>query len=261
MTTVVITQGHTTESLMWRRVPMLKRLIPSVRKRVAQLTWTDGFAIIRSDDARFVVNYRNYVDRQVAFFGDFEAEQLAYFLDHVRRYACTTFIDVGANIGLYLVRVARATGISRLIAFEPDARNHDQLCANLYLNGLSGRAEVHRVALSDRAGKVAFEAFPDTSTGQSRVSETSTGLEIDAVRLDDMLDVRGHKIAIKIDVEGHEAAVLRGMRRVLAQNECFIQAEIFPSRLAQARGTLSEIGYREVHEIADDHYFLNFPGE
>jgi hypothetical protein len=37
--------------------------------------------------------------------------------------------------------VARETGCSRIIAFEPDARSFDQLCANALLTGLSRRIE------------------------------------------------------------------------------------------------------------------------
>jgi FkbM family methyltransferase len=243
---------------MWRRIPVLKRLVPSLRKRLARLTWTDGFAIVRSGGALLLVNHRNYVDRQIAFFGDYESDQLAYLLGCIRRYRCSAFIDVGSNLGLYVVRVGGSTAVSRLIAFEPDARNHDQLRANLYLNGLSARAEVHHLALSNRTGKVAFKAFADTSTGQSRVSETSTGVEVDAARLDDLLDLAGQRIAIKIDVEGHEAAALEGMRALLTRNNCIIQAEIFPHRFAQARSLLDELGYRELHAIGHDHYFLNF---
>lgn len=246
---------------MWRRIPILKRLVPSMRKRIAQLTWTDGFAIVRSGDSRLLVNYRNYVDRQIAFHGDFEAEQLAYFLERIRRYGSTTFIDVGANIGFYLVRVARCMPAARLIAFEPDARNHDQLRANVFLNGLSTRAEIHRMALSDRAGKVAFEAYADTSTGQSRVSKSSTGIEVDAARLDDLLDFSGQSVAIKVDIEGHEVPAFQGMRGLLGRNRCFVQAEIYPQSLAHARSLLGEIGYRETHAIGHDHYFLNFTEE
>jgi FkbM family methyltransferase len=246
---------------MWRQIPVLKRLVPSLRKRLARLTWTDGFAIVRSGGILLLVSHRNYVDRRIALFGDFESEQFAYFLECIRHYGCSTFVDVGANLGLYLVHVARATMVSRLIAFEPDARNHDQLRANLFLNGLSARAEVHCLALSNRTGKIAFKAFADTSTGQSRVSETSTGLEVDAARLDDLLDLTGERIAIKIDVEGHETAALEGMRGLLARNQCVIQAEIFPHRLTQAQTLLDDLGYRELRVIGHDHYFRNFPDD
>jgi FkbM family methyltransferase len=243
---------------MRHRIPVLKRLVPSLRKRLARLTWTDGFAVVRSRKARFLVSYRNYVDRQIAFYDDFEARQLAYLVDGIRRHGCAVFIDIGANIGFYTVQVASETMISRLIAFEPDPRNVDQLRANLFLNELSARVEVHRVAISDHAGKLAFEAFPDTSTGQSHVVERGGSAIVEAVRLDDVLALKGIKLAIKIDIEGHEVAALTGMRTLLAANLCLIQAEIFPANLERVRAALAELGYREAHVIDHDHYFTNF---
>src|SRR5579864_8904171 len=103
---------------MRRRIPLLKRLVPSVRKRFAWLTWTDGFAVVRSGGARFLLNVRNFVDRQIAFYDDYEAEQLGYLVEKIRRHDCTVFVDVGANLGYYSVQVARRTSVSRVIAFE-----------------------------------------------------------------------------------------------------------------------------------------------
>lgn len=243
---------------MRRRIPVLKRLIPSLRRRLAWLTSTDGFAVVRSRQAHFLVNYRNYVDRQIAFYDDFETQQLDYLLEGIRRYGCTVFVDIGANIGFYTVHIAREALHARLIAFEPDPRNCDQLRANLFLNALSTRVELHRVAISDHAGKLAFEAFPDTSTGQSHVVEHGGSSVVEAVRLDDLLFLKGAKIAIKIDIEGHEAAALKGMHALLAANHCLLQAEVFPANLERVRALLADFGYREVHVIDHDHYFTNF---
>jgi FkbM family methyltransferase len=238
------------------RIPVLKRLVPSIRKRLAQITWPDGFAIVRSRGARFLVNYHNYVDRQIAFYDDFESQQLEYLLENIRRYGCTNFIDIGANIGFYTIHVAIETSISRLSAFEPDPRNFHQLRANLFLSALSTRVEVHGVAISDRVGKIAFKTYPDT--GQSHVVEGGGDTQIDAVRLDDVLILEGAALAIKIDIEGHEIAAVDGMRALLATNNCLIQAEVYPPNLGRFRAALTDLGYREIHAIGHDYYFTNF---
>lgn len=82
------------------RIPLLKRLIPSIKKRIAKLTWWDGWAIRRSNGAVFLLNYRNVVDRQIAFYGDFEADQRGYLFSHICDGGSDPFLDVGANIGL-----------------------------------------------------------------------------------------------------------------------------------------------------------------
>lgn len=242
---------------MRRRLPLLKRLVPSLRKRIARHTWTDGFKVVRSGDVRMLVNYRNFVDRQIAFYDDFEREQLDYLLSAARRLQCRTFVDVGANIGYYTVK-AKASGLfSRLLAFEPDVRNADQLRANLFLNGLSGAVELHPVALSDRTGKVRFVSFAETSTGQSRISAEEGDTEIEAVRFDELVRLDGEHVLVKIDVEGHELSVVKGMGELLGRNRCFLQVEVFPENLAAFEGFMRELGYRQVHAIEHDRYFTN----
>jgi FkbM family methyltransferase len=213
---------------------------------------------VRSGGAPFLLNYRNYVDRQIAFYDDFEAEQLKYLLGCIGRFGCTTFIDIGANLGFYSVHIARNTPVSRFIAFEPHPRNFEQLRANLFLNALSTRVEVHRLALSNKTGKVRFEAYPETSTGQSKISAAG-GMEIDAARLDDVLVLQDARLAIKIDIEGHEAAAVEGMRDLLATNHCLIQAEVFSANIERFRTLLTGLGYRELHAIDPERYFTNFP--
>lgn len=249
---------------MRKRVPVLKRLVPSLLKLIARISWTDGFTVVRSGNARFLVDYRNFVDRQIAFYDDYEAAQLAYFIGCIRCYGCDAFIDVGSNIGYYCVHLAQSTSLQTIVAFEPDVRNYDQLRANLFLNKLSGRVTIHGTAASDRAGLISFAAMPETSTGESRVVMEDIGqrvdaVRVDAVRVDDVVTLTGAAIAIKIDIEGHEIAALRGMQTLLTSNHCLLQVEVFPENLAGFRAVMHELGYRDLHVIGHDQYVTNFP--
>ena len=60
-----------------------------------------------------------------------------------------TILEVGANIGTETVSLLKRHGAERVLAFEPDAENVRFLRANLALNGLHDRAEIHEMALSD----------------------------------------------------------------------------------------------------------------
>ena len=142
------------------------------------------------------------------------------------------FLDVGANNGLYSILAAKTRPGVGVIAFEPYAPARDILLANLALNGLDANVAVHDTALSDSAGEATLH-LPDSSHG---LLETSASLEpgfqlaartvaVRKARLDDLpLDER---IAVmKIDVEGHEAAVLRGAARRLEQDRPIVFAEM-----------------------------------
>jgi FkbM family methyltransferase len=144
------------------------------------------------------------------------------------------FLDVGANNGLYSVLAAKTRPDAAGVAFEPYAPVRDVLQANLALNGVEARVAVHDVALSDSAGEAALHV-PDSSHG---LLETSASLEPDfqstvrtvtvrKARLDDIA-LDGRISVMKIDVEGHEAAVLRGAVRRLEQDRPIVFAEMLP---------------------------------
>ncbi len=240
------------------RLPVFRRLIPSLRKRAASFTWAGDFKVVRSNDAAFLVNFRNYVDRQIAFHGDYETAQHDYFLVEMDRRGCDVFIDVGANIGLYSVLVARRPQPPRIVAFEPDPRNYDQFRANLLINGVTAAVETHRLAVSNRS-TVAFRMASATSTGESRVDAGDPdAIQLPAVRLDEFLPLSGQAIFIKIDIEGHELDALTGMAGLLRANRCFLQVECFAERLSQVTAFLDQAGFTRRHEIESDRYFANF---
>ena len=240
------------------RLPVLKRLIPGLRKRMAALSWAGDFKVVRSGKAAFLVNFRNYVDRQIAFYGDYETAQHDYFLGEMNRRGCDVFIDVGANIGLYSVLAALKDRPPRIIAFEPDPRNYDQLRANLLINNVSAAVETHRLAVSNRAS-VAFRMASATSTGESRVDAADPdAIALPAVKLDEFLPLTGTTIFIKIDIEGHELDALTGMTGLLRANRCFLQVECFAERLGQVTAFLTHTGLTRQHEIESDRYFANF---
>lgn len=226
--------------------------MPSVRKRLAALTWPGGFRVVQRHRSLFLVNFRNFVDREIAFYGDFEREQIDVLTSAIIERGADLFIDIGANIGLYSVIVAR--GGLDVMAFEPDTRNVAQLRANIFLNQIADRVTVHELAVSDRSGPVMFQPFPNSSTGQSHVSEAGTQ-EVKAVSLDDFLAIRDRRLFFKIDIEGHELAAVRGMRRLLETNRCFLQIESLAPNDARLHAMMRGSGYRLLRSIGYDHFY------
>src|SRR5690242_8054034 len=123
--------------MRFRDIPLLKRLIPSVRKRIAAITWPGGFKIVRRHDVLLLLNYRNYVDRELLFYGRYERDQIDMLTSAMLRHGCDIFLDIGANIGLYSLIAATRRLAGEVIAFEPDARSLGALQANLLINGIA----------------------------------------------------------------------------------------------------------------------------
>ena len=120
-----------------------------------------------------------------------------------------TFVDVGANVGVYSILACEA-GAS-VLAIEPSVDTVAELNRNLSLNGLLGRVSVHQLVLADKPGLVRFTAGLDSV---NRLDAGGTE-EVEATTLDWLLD--GRKIAgMKVDTEGAERLVLEGGIQSLA---------------------------------------------
>ena len=66
------------------------------------------------------------------------------------------------------------------------------------------------------------------------------------------------KIAIKIDVEGHELNVLQGMRDIIEKNKCVLQIEVFQKNYDELNKFLISLGYKKTYEVKDrSNYFYN----
>lgn len=241
------------------RIPLLKRAIPSIKKRLAPFTTVDGYRLGRARGAIFLLNIRNFVDRKLAFYRDFEPEQVDYFLGAMRRVGCDLFLDIGANIGFYSVLVARQNLARRIVAFEPDERNRLQFGANILVNKLVGRIEIDPRAVTSQSGEADFHQAGETSTGQSHLGRGQDGsaVRVRTVALDDMLELVGASIFLKIDIENHELTALAGMTRLLRDNSVVMQVESFGANVAALTRQLGALGIEPCHRIGDDHYFTN----
>jgi FkbM family methyltransferase len=127
-----------------------------------------------------------------------------------------TFVDVGAHIGYMTVDLGLAGACVH--AVEPDHENAELLAANVRLNGLES-VVIHRCAAGDQDGVETFYRVGESSMHGLRphpLSPVVQTTETPVRRLDDL--VQGKVDVVKIDVEGTELEVLRGMTRILADN-------------------------------------------
>jgi FkbM family methyltransferase len=128
-------------------------------------------------------------------------------------------IDVGANVGLFTLSVADK--VDRAFLFEPNATASQRAKSNMVRNHLD--FEVHTVALSDEVGELFLEDRGGVdSTNRTLIDPQTTSFPTRKVRritldsfIKEHVDVGKNIALVKIDVEGHENAVLRGMQKTL----------------------------------------------
>jgi FkbM family methyltransferase len=143
-------------------------------------------------------------------------------------------IDVGANYGeVAFSTTYRPTATVHLVEANPALWN--PLQRTIDAAGLPNIV-LHRCAASDQTREVTLHVREESS-GLSSVAEGFKGnrqVSVSARRLDELIpDHRTSSLLFKIDVEGHETAVLRGMSRLLAHHDYSGIVEVWPGSEAE----------------------------
>ena len=153
-----------------------------------------------------------------------------------------TVVDIGANQGLYTLFFARLAGENgRVLAFEPDDMLHAALAENVAFNGAAS-VHVYPVALGAKRDTMTLYRSL-LNSGDNRLASKAAAdggpreeVRVRIERLDEML--RGERIDfIKMDVQGWEMEVFRGMKGLLdapANVPLAIYFEFWPQGLRDA---------------------------
>jgi FkbM family methyltransferase len=166
-------------------------------------------------------------------------------------------IDIGANIGYYLLAAAQVVGEKgRFLAFEPLPGNYEVLKQNIELiPGLRDRVQVWPWAIGDSTGTCDFYESKIPNLGSffrhEKLEQTRT-ITVQVRRLDDILQsIEGFRPSfLRMDVEGAELLVLAGARNLMRtyKPSLFIEFHTFSIGMKGLETALDEfesIGYRE----------------
>ena len=177
------------------------------------------------------------------------------------------FIDVGAHVGYYTLDASKRVGKSgKVVAVEPNPPTADRLRRNVSLNNASN-VSVQQVACTDTETKLHFFQAGFENTGSSSLSKNNARsnqeIEVRGARLDAIvkeLDLRRIDL-VKIDVEGAELQVLRGMTESLAKYRPKVIIELVEGNLKNLGASVKEVreffrqnGYAQESQIDADNY-------
>jgi FkbM family methyltransferase len=154
-------------------------------------------------------------------------------------------LDIGANIGVHSLLMSELVGpAGRVYAFEPERRNFALLEANLKLNRVTN-VTAAATALGDSVGMCRLAVSPN-NFGDHRVASSTEGRggDVPITTVDAAMATvpDGAVRFVKVDVQGYEHHVLRGMRATLERNPDLILAlEVFPQALRAAGSSAQEV--------------------
>jgi len=169
-----------------------------------------------------------------------------------------TYLDIGANIGLTTIPIARNGHVS-CYAVEPEPRNYGYLECNVRKNCAHGNVQLLNFALFDRQTTIDFELSKQNG-GDHRVRVTASAGSFDEQRrevikvatqtLDSILDPDAMRLplAAKIDTQGAECQVVAGGKTVLSRAE-LLAFEFWPYGISRMGGD-----HRLLVDFVSEHF-------
>lgn len=237
----------------------------ALHRRLAWLTRQVGgadMAIVDIDGLRCAVDLLDLRMTEVLF----ELTTPTRDIEVLRSYLSPgdTFLDIGANHGTYALQLASVVGpAGQVIAFEPQPRLVDVIRRSIAANAFTSCTVIEGACGDDDTDLTFF--VPALSGGGSLFRESAgpdavTPMTVRQRRLDDVMATRPvhGRVAIKLDVEGAEVAVLRGGREFLRAHRPLMLIEMNQASLSAARQTeaalvaaLQDAGYTSFAELSN----------
>lgn len=239
--------------------PVLRSLWTPPARVYRHLPFFGTFSIEVSPEVHIRLRARGQIVENELFWAGFaktwERESLRIWRDQVR--SARTIVDIGANSGIFAIVAKAINPAARVVALEPSASVVKLLRENVALNGLD--IQVEEVAASDNNGHATFHDF-EAEHQYSASLEVGMGgtveRQVRVIRVDDLIE--GPIDLVKIDVEMHEPAVLRGMRQILERDRPILLIEILTDEVRHGvEDALTGLHYRWTR-IDDGEAWTNY---
>ncbi len=188
--------------------------------------------------------------------GEYEPHLMQFLAQSVR--PTDVCLDVGANIGVMSLCLARLCPDGRVYAFEPGRASRAYLEANIAANALTNVVPVP-VGAYDTNTSLGLEVEAGHPGGAFVSAANAATERIDVVRLDDWVTTQelARVDVLKLDVEGAEIRALAGARRTLARHRPLVIAECNPIALRRDASASADALVDELAAVYGTVYFLH----
>jgi FkbM family methyltransferase len=242
------------------KLPILKRAIPSILKKY--IYWTNNYEKkVTIENISYDLDLRHLIDRRFFLYRGYEDELYYNLCKIIKKEKIQYFLDIGSCWGVYSLRLANIFKNLRILAFDPIQKNIDRLISSIKKNKLKN-IKTYKIAIGDKKGNVKLGATEDYSPNY-KINESSQVItEYSKINLiDNLIFLKNKKIIFKIDTETFEFKVIKGAKKLLKNNKCFLQIEIVESNKNKVINFLKKIGYKLISNNINnkgDYFFSNF---
>ena len=220
----------------------IRREVKFIKHRIASYAGQGAVLTYLKDESPIFVNTGDLgCPSPIVNGGIWETENLNVLYSFVT--SNTVFLDIGANVGYFSIAIGnRLKQGGKVFAVEPHPTLTNLIERSVQLNSLEAVVQIFQCAVSDQEGTLNL-FYPDDHLGKGSSShnadEQGQYLTVQAHRLDTLLPQDVVVDLIKIDVEGHELNVLRGMQEVLQRSP---NVKVLFEKLESVNAKEDEIG-------------------
>ena len=228
--------------------------------------------LIKSQNINLLIEIRDPIEREIFFNLSYEEEQIATLVEFSKKNKQDFFLDIGSNCGYYALFIAKTFPSTHVIAFEPIKKTYEKLVKNIHLNNLKKQIQTFNFGLSDTNDEVQMRTLIKKGFIQSggftvndknrELKTNETLLKADLKIGDEVIKYINKKLLIKIDVEGHEINVLKGLSRLINNNKIYMQIEIFHENKENIFNFLKKNDFKFIKNIhgnrKNDYFFVNY---
>ena len=189
---------------------------------------------------------RNGLVYHIGSMGSFESDVINCSLSLIQKEA--TVFDVGANIGLITIPIARKIKNVNIHCFEPSPYPYKYLKMTINKNRLNRKIRLNKLGLYNKSGKLNFYLHGDKNASIDGLQNTtkkikSEKIKINATTIDEYVKKNNIKKIdlIKIDTEGSELLILQGAIKSISKFKPSIILEIWPQNLKEYGFTANKV--------------------
>lgn len=162
-----------------------------------------------------------------------------------------TFLDIGANLGLYAMDVAKNTSCP-VIAFEPNPGTAVLANRSIALNGFEDRIYLKQAAVGNANGRLEFldnieNAGDSALLQEGNAQKEGSVITVDVIAIDEDADIQARLAklppvkAVKMDIQGAEVQALRGMSNLLRKDKPVMLIEFSEESLKEFNSSTEEL--------------------
>jgi len=185
---------------------------------------------IKNKNGVFFLLPQGKVSREITLYGVFEKEETELVKNLIQKE--DVVLDIGANIGYYTVLLSNLVGNEgKVFSFEPGLENFNILKKNIFSNNIQNSI-LENLAVSDSS--IETKLFLSDGPGGHRIYHSNYCTDnfevVNTITLDNYFKdnpIKERISFVKIDVEGAEFGVLRGMKSLLKNKNIKILLELY----------------------------------